>query len=147
MSVNPITVTDRMLDVLRQTKPWVTFLSILAFVGTGLLALVALVMFSAGGILKNLPHQPGVPPFFGPGVVAVFGVLYLVMAVFIYLLPCLILFRYGTAIGRIVTGDGQTAMEEALSKQKSFWKYIGILASWFWPCTFCSSSAGSLPPL
>jgi len=32
----------------------------------------------------------------------------------------------GSAIGRILSA-GQSAMEEALAKQKSFWKYMGIL--------------------
>lgn len=128
MSANPVTVTDTMLDALRRTKPWVTFLSILGFIFTGLLALLALMMFATGGMWTAMSHQPGAPAFFGPAFGIGMGVLYLVLGVFMYLLPCLILFRYSTAIGRIASGDAQEAMEEALSKQQSFWKYLGILA-------------------
>ncbi|MBU6420985.1 MAG: hypothetical protein KGL98_09205 [Gammaproteobacteria bacterium] len=128
MSASPITVTDTMLDALRRTKPWVTFLSILGFVFTGLLALLALMMFATGGIWSAVPRQPGAPAFLGPAFGVGLGILYLVVAVFMYLLPCVILFRYGTAIGRIASGDAEEAMEQALSKQKSFWKYVGILA-------------------
>lgn len=127
MSANPITVTDTMLDALRRTKPWVTFLSILGFIFTGLLALLALMMFATGGMWSAVPHQPGAPAFLGPAFGIGMGVLYLVMAVFMYLLPCVILFRYSTAIGRIASSDAEEAMEQALSQQKSFWKYVGIL--------------------
>ena len=128
MSANPLTVSGTMLDALRQTRPWVMFLSILGFIFTALLALFALTMFATGGMWRAMPHQPGAPGIFGPAFGIGVGVLYLVMAVFLYLVPCLILFRYSTAIGLIASADGQAAMEDALSKQKSFWKYVGILA-------------------
>lgn len=127
MSANLMTVSETMLDALRKTKPWVTFLAVLGFIFCGLIALLAILMFTVGGTVNHFPHQPGTPSIFGPAFAAGFGILYLVMAVFMYLLPCLLLIRYSTAIGRIAQ-TGQTAMEEALLKQKSFWKYVGILA-------------------
>jgi len=127
MSATPISVTDTMLEALRQTRPWAMFLAILGFVLAGLLALFALAMFATGSMFNFLPHQPGTPQAFGPAFAVGFGILYLAMALFMYLLPCLILFRYGTAIGRIAQ-TGQAAVEEALLRQKSFWKYVGVLA-------------------
>ena len=127
MVSNVISVTDSMLDSLRKTRPWTLFLAILGFVFTGLGMLFGLFMILAGGFAGDLPHQPGTPQFFGTAFGFGFGILYLIMSVFLYLLPCIILFRYGSAIGRIAGNDSQTAMEEALLRQKTFWKYIGIL--------------------
>lgn len=115
-----IVVSDDMLDALNATRPWVKFLAILGFVFTAFIALAGLFMLVA---FSAIPTTPGLPRIFGP----VFGVLYLVMAVFFYLIPCLYLMRYGNAITRIAA-SGQAAIEDALKHQKSFWKYLGIFA-------------------
>lgn len=127
MVSNTINVTDSMLDSLRKTRPWTMFLAILGFVFTGLIVLVAIVMMFAGSFASVFPHQPSTPQLFGAAMGIGFGILYLIMAVFCYLLPCIILFRYGSAIGRIDQAVPQAAMEEALLRQKMFWKYVGIL--------------------
>lgn len=111
-----ITVSENMLDSLKATKTWVTFLSIVGFVFCALMVLGALAMFAGVGAGQSGPMK-----MLGPG----FGLLYLIL-VAIYFIPCLFLFRYGKAIGRIPAA-GQPALEEALAKQKSFWKYMGIL--------------------
>lgn len=113
-----ITVTEKMLESLRATKPWVTFLAILGFVFCALMVLVALAMFAGFG-----GGQAGPMKMLGSGI----GVFYLLL-VAIYFLPCLFLFRYGRAIGRI-SSAGETALEDALAGQKSFWKYMGILTA------------------
>lgn len=115
-----ILVSDDMLEALNATRPWVKFLAILGFIFTGFIALAGLFMLVA---FSTIPVHPGMPRIFGP----VFGILYLVMAVFFYLIPCLHLIRYGNAITRI-PATGQAALEDALKHQKSFWKYLGIFA-------------------
>jgi hypothetical protein len=111
-----ITVSEDMLGSLKATKTWVTFLSIVGFVFCALMVLGALAMFAGVGSGAAGPMK-----MLGPG----FGVFYLIL-VAIYFFPCLFLFHYGRAIGRIPSA-GQSAMEEALAKQKSFWKYMGIV--------------------
>lgn len=127
MSADPITVSDAMLNALRRTRPWVTFLSILGFIFAAFCLLGGLWMFMAFGLFRALPVKQPMPPIFGPTLFFGVGALEIVMAVFMYLLPCVILFRYGSAIGRIVPGNEQAMVEEALGRQKSFWKYMGIL--------------------
>jgi hypothetical protein len=113
-----IIVSESMLESLQATRPWVKFLAILGFIFGGLMTVAGLMMSVA---FSFIPAKTGLPHFFGP----VFGVLYIVMAIFFYVLPCLYLLRYGSAITRIPE-SGQAAMEEALRQQKTFWKYMGI---------------------
>lgn len=118
--VEQLVVSDDMLDALNATRLWVKFLAILGFIFTAFMVLAGLAMFAG---FSMMPTRPGMPTFFGP----VFGVLYLVMAVFFYLIPRLYLIHYGNAITRI-PASGQVALEDALKHQKSFWKYMGIFA-------------------
>lgn len=113
-----ITVSENMLDSLRATRPWVKFLSILGFVGCDLMLLAALVVGAGSSMLPPSAKAAG----FGPGI----AILYIVFAAF-YFFPCLFMFQYAAAIGRI-GADGQPAMEEALAKQKSVWKFAGVVA-------------------
>lgn len=115
-----IMVSENMIGSLNATRPWVKFLAILGFVFTGLAILGGLGMMAAFSLV---PAKQGMPGFFGP----VFGLIYILMGVFMYLIPCLYLLRYGQAIDGIPV-SGQAALEQALDKQKSFWKYVGILS-------------------
>lgn len=113
-----IAVSDDMLDALNATRPWVKFLAILGFVVIAFMVLAGLVMFVGFSVA---PATSKLPSFVGPAL----GILYLVLAVFCYLIPCLYLMRYANAITRIQV-TGQAALEDALKQQKSFWKYVGI---------------------
>lgn len=112
-----IVVSESALGYLNATRPWVKFLAIVGFVFIGLMILIGLIMTPA---FSAASKEPGMAAF-GP----VFGILYLVMAV-IYLMPCLFMYRYAAAIAAIPSA-GQSALEDALKNQKSFWKFMGIL--------------------
>ena len=120
-------LTEGMLDSLRRTRPWVVFLAILGFIFTAFMIIAGLWMFAAFSFIGALPGQAPLPRSFAPAIGFGIGVAEIVAAVFMYLLPCIILFRYGSAIGRMAPGNIQLAVEEALARQKSFWKYLGIL--------------------
>ena len=113
-----IVVSEGMLEALRATRPWVKFLSIVGFVICALLVLVSLALMGGMGAGRD-----SYPAGFGVG----FGIVYLLM-VLLYFFPCLYLLHYANAIARI-PADGQRALEEALVKQKTFWKFIGILTA------------------
>lgn len=55
------------------------------------------------------------------------GVVYLLMAL-IYFFPALYLWQYASAIGRLLISEEAADLEEALHRQKAFWKFLGILA-------------------
>ena len=108
--------TEMSVDFLRQTKPWVTFLSVMGFIGSGFMLLGGIGMIIAGAFA---PSNGAFSP-------ALLGVLYIPMA-FLYIYPSLKLWGYSGAIGRLLQTRSTTDLEAALSQQKSFWKFAGIL--------------------
>ncbi|MFZ2492741.1 MAG: type II secretion system protein GspG [Thermoanaerobaculia bacterium] len=110
-----------MLDSLAKTRPWVKFLAILGFVMVGILVLVSLGMAGYGIWLFMDGKREG-------AMVAGIGVLYLVMGV-VYIFPSRYLWRYASSIGEAIEAPSKThAVEAALSHQKSFWKFVGIVS-------------------
>lgn len=111
-----LVVSESAMGYLNATRPWVKFLAILGFIGMAFMAIVGLFMVFG---LSRIPMQPG-----GQTMSPLFGLVYLVFIAF-YFMPCLFLYRYGKSISAI-PGTGQSAFEDALRHQKSFWKFIGI---------------------
>jgi hypothetical protein len=112
-------VSDLAVDLLRQTRPWVIFLSILAFVGCALMLVLGLLMTGIGLM------APG--PAGAKGIQAMVGVVYLPFG-FLYIYPGIKMWMYGSAIGRLMASRAPSDLEAALLQQKSFWKFSGIAA-------------------
>jgi hypothetical protein len=115
-------VSDLALDLMRQTRPWVIFLSVLCFLGSGVMLLLSLGAIALGAFASasGAKLQEG---FSG----ALLAAIYLPLAA-IYVYPGLKLWKYGSAIGRLLLSRSPTDLEQALAQQKSFWKYSGIAA-------------------
>jgi hypothetical protein len=114
----PGAVTELTVDLLRRTRPWVLFLAALAFVGCGLIVVMGVIMVAAGFLTS--PGPDAFPKFL--------GLLYLPFAV-LYVYPAIKLWKYGSAIGRLVASPTPAELEAALAEQKSFWKYTGVVAA------------------
>ncbi len=112
-----VMVTDSMIDSLRSTKPWTAFLAILGFVGVGFMILLG----AAFVILANtfLHQKDGPTPFI--------GFIYFLLSA-LYFVPALYLYKYSSSIGNFLKSNGAIDLESALSHQKSFWKFMGIVA-------------------
>ena len=102
-------VSDVVLDLLVKTRPWVKLMAVLAFVFLGLSVVVGLVI-SVGRLRSATTFIP----------VAVMGLVYTPAGLFLW--------RYAGSIGQLRAGGGQAALETAMRYQKSFWKYLGIVA-------------------
>jgi len=111
-------VSPGVVEVLRQTKPWARFLAVLGFIGMGFMLLASVAMLALGSSLGR-----GLPAGFGVGMMLV----YVVMAG-IQLPAVLFLNRYASRIGSLMDSHAPADLQEALSAQKSFWRYIGILS-------------------
>ncbi len=107
-------VSEMSVEMLRQTKPWVVFLSVMSFIGAGFMALLGVIMLVAGALAPT-----GGPP------TALLGLVYVPMA-FFYVYPGVKLWKFGSAIGRLMASRDASDLDAALSEQKSFWKYVGI---------------------
>jgi hypothetical protein len=110
-------VTARVLSALRQTQPWVRFLSVLGFVCSTLMVLIGSIGFVA---MTTVGDRADTSTRF-------LFLVYLPMGV-LYFVPSLFLFRYASRIKALRTTRNVRQLEDALEAQKSFWKFVGILA-------------------
>jgi hypothetical protein len=110
-------VSELAVDLLRQTRPWVMFLSILAFLGCAFMLIAGLLMVGVG-LMASGPEK---------GIQAAVGAVYLPMAG-LYVYPAIKMWGFGSAIGRLLTSKAQSDLEAALLQQKSLWKFSGIAA-------------------
>ena len=106
-------VIDEVSHLLAQTKPWVRFLSVLGFIGTGL----AVTFFLVSGFLGV-----GAP---GPMELIIMAP----MCVLFYLIPSVLLWKYANRINDFLGSANPGSFSVALIAQKSFWKYVGITAA------------------
>jgi hypothetical protein len=117
----PGAVTEMAVEMLRQTRPWVMFLSVLSFIAAAFMAIGGLFAMIAGALASSSSSMSS-----GPSP-ALFGLIYLPLAG-IYIYPAIKLWAYGAAIGRLVASRSPAELEAALLHQKSFWKFSGIAA-------------------
>jgi hypothetical protein len=123
-----IPLTSDAQQYLNQTGPWVRFMSILLFIGSGLMLLA-----SASLVMLGLTGMSAFGGPFGAGSRAggvslvLLGPMYLAMAILIYIVPGVFLFRYASAIKQLRADGSSSTLEDALRQQRSFWRYLGIL--------------------
>jgi hypothetical protein len=116
---NSFSITEPMLLSLRQTKPWARLLSIIGFISIGFMVIGG--MISMVAFFKVDPNKAPTLPMVLIGSICnlLFGLL--------YFFPSFYLFKFASSIGRLLDGGGAKEMEQTLSNQKSFWKFVGIL--------------------
>jgi hypothetical protein len=107
-----ITVPLSVIQPLAQTRPWVKLLAVLIFIGLSLGLIIGAGAFVFGG-LSPVRSATIIP---------------MVLVLALYAPPAVFMWRYADTILRLQEGGGQAALEQALSHQKSFWKYMGIVA-------------------
>ena len=102
---------------LRGTRPWIRFLSILGFIGTGVTVIIGLGIMVGGSFF---PIPPEAPPL------VYLGIFCILTSVF-YLVPSIWLSKYSSAIDSFLKGGDSVQLGKAIAYQKSFWKFTGIL--------------------
>ena len=112
-----VTVTDSMMDSMRSIKPWTKLLAILGFVGVGLMVLFGVAFMVFANMLQQQKNAP--PP--------ALGYIYILLSI-LYFFPAFYLYKYSASIGAFLKSNGSLDLESALSYQKSFWKFVGIVA-------------------
>lgn len=121
-------VSPGMVAHLRATGPWVRFLAILGFIGSGLMVVLSLVMMVVGGAAMGKDLGLEGPAAFAVGLAM--GAVYLFIAGW-YVVFSWLLYRYASAISAMKAApDVPTfawAMESALHYQRRFWKVAGIV--------------------
>jgi hypothetical protein len=109
-------VPASVIAILADTRPWLR-LMVGAFVAGLVLAAIMI-----GVVFIGSARFSGKSSAFALGMLIPGALVCL-----IYVPPVLYLSRFASGIRRLQDGGGLPALEQALSSQKSFWKYLGIL--------------------
>lgn len=120
-----ISLSEKGLKFLSQTKPWVRFMSIIVFISVGFMALGGLAMFLVG-FAGNIFGKAAEPYTLVPGGTVTAGIVYIVLAV-LYIAPGIFLSRYASAIKKLEASPDSRSLETAIKYQRSFWRYVGVI--------------------
>jgi len=116
-----LSVTSRIKQYLKEISNWSYFLSIVGFVGIGLMLVVGLLF---GTIMSSLE---GGTTAYQMGYTAGMGVLYVVISV-IYFFPIYYLYKFSRKMKSALYSKNNDDFESAFSNLKSHYKFIAIFA-------------------
>jgi hypothetical protein len=111
-------VNEQMIQSIVSTKTWTKFLSIMGFITAGFVIIVGIIFMIFGGAIFSKEAE-------APYAVLI-GIAYILMSL-LYIIPSRYLFMYSSALSRFLGAKSELELESALSYQKSFWKFWGIL--------------------
>lgn len=114
------------IDELRKTRPWVLFIAIMLWIcgGIFLLAVLFNMAFMDSGAASNAMTSGSAASMIGYLIGAGLG--FFVLA-YLILYPTLKLTRYASGIARFASSESFTDLAEALSEQRRFWRFHGIV--------------------
>lgn len=107
-----LALSEKSLEYLTETRKWTNFLSILGFIGIGLMILIGLV----AGIASSASRG-------GFGILASF--IYIVFGG-LYLIPIYHLYKFSNEIKQAIDYRRNYSVESAFESLKSHYKFIGI---------------------
>ena len=110
-------LSQHAMEMLRQTKPWTRFVSIMMFIGAGFMILGGVGMMAVGATMGFGRRSP---------VPAALGFVYLALGL-LYFIPAMFLTRFSNSVGNLMRTNRTSDLELALQGQKSFWKFTGIM--------------------
>lgn len=115
-------VSEDIKGLLKETSSWTYFLSILGFIGIGIMLIFGIffgAIMSAGALGNNNAYEA---VGFSMGY---FGLIYVAMAL-IYFFPVLYLFNFSRKIKSALSTNNKTDFKSAFSNLKSHYKFMGI---------------------
>jgi len=114
----PVVINNEIKSYLLETAKWARFISIIGFIGIGLILLAGVFISFAGSSLSNIPNLP-----FNFGF---FGVIYFALGV-LYFFPTYYLYKFSIGIKEGLADDEQSAFTTGFGYLKSTFKFLGIL--------------------
>ena len=113
------------ISYLNQARKWTYSLSIIGFIFTGLIVLMALFFSSFMALFSGMDSSYGISEFtsMGTGIVTVF---YLFFAL-LYFFLSLYLYRFSKRVKGAINEEGSSQLEDGLKNLNSYWKLTGIL--------------------
>jgi len=127
------TLTETMLTYLKNASPWLRFLGILGFIGTGFTVLWGISFLALGSIMGQVWSSiPGIDTFseisgdLGAFSGVLIGLIIIGAAALIFF-PSYFIYSFGTKIRSYLREGRERDLEIAFRNNKSFWKFVGIL--------------------
>ncbi len=114
-----LNITNTIIGFLKETSTWTYFLSILGFIGIGLMVIFGLLFGTIYGSVSG-PANP-------PGSTGLVGLVYVLMAL-LYFFPVLYLFNFSRKMKSALQSKNNEDFMMAFSNLKSHYKFVGILA-------------------
>lgn len=123
-SISQGVFTSIMIGYLKDASPWIRFISILGFIGSGISILSGLVMtFSPSFMFSEIMNNTRMFAGFANAGLGFFNLIFAVVS----LIPYVFLYRFGEKINTFIRSSNEQALELAFSNNKSYWKFQGIV--------------------
>ena len=113
-----LTLTSRAKGFLKETAKWCKFLSILGFLGLGLLFLSS---FFISTIYASMPQSTSIPFNLGTAMT----IFYIIM-IAIYIFPLYYLHQFSVKLKKALTSKDDEVLANALEMLKSHYKFVGV---------------------
>ena len=125
-NTQPLEITENSREYLKTAASWTRFLAIFSFVAIIFLALVGIIMLTAGNFIEEVSNKVGNDvPFHG--FFRFMGMIYIVLSI-VVIFPTLYLFRFSKKTVTALENQDTFVMETAFKNMKSYWKFSGIMA-------------------
>ncbi|PZR15565.1 MAG: hypothetical protein DI539_18255 [Flavobacterium psychrophilum] len=114
--------TQQAQEYYHQTAKWATFLSIIGFIGSGLMVIVALAMFAIGSSMASTMGNNPMAEVFSGGMLGGFYLLFAVINFF----PALYMFKFASKAKAALSEHNTVTLTESFENLKSYYKFTGI---------------------
>ena len=119
-------VSAMIINQLVRTRGWVRLCSIIGFIGSAFMVLGGIFMLIGGAAMSTAMAKNPATSMYGTGMIAGIGIFYLLFAL-LYIYPSLRLWQYASSITQLQNSEQIIDLETALNKQRSFWKFVGLM--------------------
>lgn len=117
-----LSINEQAYRFLKETAKWCSFLSILGFIGIGILVIIALFFGAMMASLSSMGASNDFNAALGGGF---FTVLYLIMAV-LYFFPVYYLYKFSVNMKTALYKKDEETLTKAFEYMKSHYKFVGI---------------------
>ena len=130
--IKPLTVqgalTETMVKYLNGASPWMRFIGIVGFIGSGALVLLGILSFGFFPMASSLNLFGEVSFFLGSlaPVMAIYAVNFIGGGVLMFF-PAFFTYRFGVKIRKFTQTNSEQELEQAFKNNKSLWKFNGIV--------------------
>jgi len=115
-----VMLSEKMLLYLNEASPWLQFIGILGFIGSGLLVLGGLFGTIGFSVISSITEELGGFPFW------VLAFIYIPLGV-LFFFPAYFTFSFGRKIRNYRFSNSSEDLELAFKNNKSLWKFYGII--------------------